>query len=270
MGALWESLMVGGWFVGELTLFLWFILGAIVLIPLGIISSLTEIPDDDSTNTSGGRIVASIILFGITLFLLNWGGIPLWNLAKEHVAFVGLGALGFVALGVTWSMFKYRKFAVSCKEQIRKLGERFCAKHELDPKVVITDVDGQLNFNFERQYSRDWNAFFTTESRGRLCSSGATADEPGVKFQNNKERITLWFLFWPMSVLRYVVGDMLAELLDTIIMSMKGIYEKIGKRHEIKVVYTEPSPSTTPASNSEDDEVATFRGDRDHRASRRN
>lgn len=255
MGALWEAAMVGGWFVGELTFGLWILLGAIIFVPLGFIAYLTELPEEDSEETtSGARMVGSIVLFGIMLFLLNWGGLPLWTLVKTHALEVGISAVAFIAIGIVWSLWKFRLFAQRCKAEIIQVVENFCKNEKLDAKSVLADVDGKPQLTLEKKYARDWKKHFLDDRSGRLASSGATAESPEVTFAKNKERITLWILFWPASALRGLFSDLLAQALDMLIMSMQGVYKKIAEREAVKVNFTGDDPMGEAAATLETDQ----------------
>ncbi|OGZ08281.1 MAG: hypothetical protein A3C93_05185 [Candidatus Lloydbacteria bacterium RIFCSPHIGHO2_02_FULL_54_17] len=259
MEALWVALMAGGWFLGEMTFMLWVMLMGIIFVPLGIIAYMTELPEEDSEETmAGARMVGSIVLFGVMLFLLNWGGLPLWTLVKAHALEVGISAIAFVAIGVMWSLWKFRLFAQRCKAEIMRVVESFCRDKKLDAKAVLTEVDGKPQLTLEKKHAEDWERHFRSNRGGRLASSGATAESPEVTFARNKERITLWILFWPASALRGLFSDLLAQALDMLIMSMQGIYKKIAEREAVKVNFTDPDPSDETAAKDAGDTVQSF------------
>lgn len=234
----WATLWAGGWFLGEMTFLLWGVLGGLILIPLGLVAWLAELPEDEEL-ARGGRIVMSLILFGVMFFLLSWGGVPFGQTMGEHWIIAVLGLIAFVAVGVWWSMFKYNLFAAKCKEDITRTIEGFCRDYELKVEEVAREVDGKLKFTLDGKYRKKWTDYFAGHRGSRVSSSGAASDSPVVLFRRNKERISLWILFWPASMLRGLLEDILAEALDWLIQTLRGVYETIAKRHAIEVVYTE-------------------------------
>lgn len=236
----WAMLWAGGWFLGEMTFLLWAVLGCFILVPLGIIAWLTELPEEEGL-TSGGRIAASLSLFGVMLALLMWGGVPFGETVREHWAIGLSGLVAFVVIGVWWSLFKYDLFAARCKEDITKLIEGFCRMHGLKFEDVAREVDGKLKLTLDQKYERHWRDHFGDSQSGRVRSSGATHNSPVILFRRNKERISLWVLFWPASMLRGLLEDILAEALDALIRSLRRVYESIATRHAVEVVYTSKS-----------------------------
>mgnify|MGYP001606221767 CR=1 FL=1 len=252
----WAMLWAGGWFLGEMSFLLWGLLGCFILVPLGIIAWLTELPEEEEL-TRGARIVISLVLFGVMLLLLSWGGISFGQTMNEHWVIAGFGLIGFVAAGVWWSMFKYDRFAAKCKEDITNLIEGFCKEQRLKIEEVAQETDGKLKFTLGKKHQAAWYVYFRDHRGGRIGSSGATADSPAILFRRNKERISLWILFWPVSMLRGLLEDILVEAFDALIRSLRGVYEAIAKRHAVEVVYTESPLATgeeTPARPSEWDE----------------
>lgn len=254
----WATLWAGGWFLGEMSFFLWSVLGCFILVPLAFIGWLCELPEEEDDLANGGRIFFSLILFGVMLALLSWGGIPLWRAISEHWIFASFSFIVFVAVGVSWSMYKYDRFAARCKEDISRVIEGFCAKYGLKVDEVAQEVGGKLKFTLSQEYKERWAEYFEHGTRrGRVGSSGATADSPVILFRRNKERISLWILFWPVSMVRGFIKDILVEALDALIRSLRRVYEAIAQRHAIEVVYVGKADAEKPAEPSGDHESGT-------------
>lgn len=48
------------------------------------------------------------------------------------------------------------------------------------------------------------------------------------KVSDNKERITTWIVFWPFSVIRYAIGNLLRDFFNGIIKIFTGWYDRIA------------------------------------------
>lgn len=254
----WAFLLGGGWFLGEMTLGLWFFLGGILLVPLCIIGWLCELPDDEEAE-SGVRIIGSFVLFAAMLFLLNWGGIPLMNAIRDNGIFYTAAFLLFIGVGVGWSVYKYDLLAKDSKKEIAGAIEEFCASMRLRVADVFGEVDGKATVRLSSAYKEPWEMAFSRHGTRRARSAGATAESPEIVFTRNKARITLWILFWPLSMVRGFFKDILARALDNLIEAMRKVYESVAKRHAIKVVYTDAASGIAPDAAAAQDDVRTRR-----------
>lgn len=245
----WALLLGGGWFLGEMSFLLWCILGGIILVPLGIVGWLCELPEDQEAE-SGARIVGSFILFALMLFLLSWGGIPLLHTVQEHGLYLIVAFLIFVSIGVWWSVYKYGLLAKDCKDDIARAVEQFCLDMHLRVTDVLGQVDGKTTVRLGVEHKDRWEKAFSCRNTMRARLAGATAESPRIAFTNNKARITLWILFWPLSLARGFFRDILARALDKLIEALRKIYEAVAKRHAIQVMYT-PAAGAPIAADEE-------------------
>lgn len=267
MEEVWKVIMAGGWFAGEMTLGLWFCLAAIILIPLSGITYCSDMPNDEKAQ-SGWRITLSMALFVGILAALQWGGIPLWNFIKTHALYVGVAVVLGLGIGIVWSHYKINLRAKRCSEAVHDLFAKFLEQYHLDPKANnLSDKEGRPRLTLEKQNAERWVRYFNDYRGSLLASSGVTSEELRMTFMKNKERIALWILFWPGSMLRGFFADIVVPAFEHLIMSMKGIYEGTMQRHAIEVTYTEPPTGsdgtvtpTSPADYSGSERVRHLKG----------
>lgn len=246
---LFNALHSGGWFAGEWTLMLWLGLALIVLLPLGGVTWLTELPSRKRGKRPGmnipslTRTLASFTLFLVMAFLLNHGGIPLLSTIKGHVLWVALGFVPFLGIGVVWSIWQYKLFAMDNKEEVRAIGNDYCMKENIDPSKVMKEIGEGMEFTFDKSHENKWPRYFNENSSPCLAQSGATANSPKTLFMNNKEQLGLWVMFWPTSVIFRFGTDVIGRGLDRIVMSLRRVYESVSSKHDVKVTYTDaPAP----------------------------
>lgn len=69
------------------------------------------------------------------------------------------------------------------------------------------------------------------------------------KAGDNKAKISGWLIFWPFSLLRYVIGDLLTDLVDSIVTAFSGLYNRLSHRIYRSVM----GPEITEATKGKDD-----------------
>lgn len=65
----------------------------------------------------------------------------------------------------------------------------------------------------------------------RFVASQAKAGREQPDWTDNKGRITGWMLWWPFSMVSYVIGDLLADIIRWVQNLFGGIYQRIAARH---------------------------------------
>jgi len=138
-----------------------------------------------------------LVFFGITWFF--YGVNPFsWIISNPLSALLGIGV--YCAVGVLWSLFKWRKRLISEPMQLlmSEARARFVTQNpESDPMDYVHSYD---------------------------FPSKATASY-------NKDRIVSWIVAWPFSVIGYFVGELLYNLFENIYKLFSGLYDRITKHY---------------------------------------
>lgn len=110
--------------------------------------------------------------------------------AKENPFMVLAEAVGFLAVGIIWARIKWpllvRKIKVKC-ERWRKLMEAYKEENQHQHVYELTAIG--VSLDPDGKFKIDMNFY--------------------------KSRIKGWIAFWPVSVLLWIVGDFLRDVIDS-------------------------------------------------------
>lgn len=151
--------------------------------------------EDDDQNSSGGWTLLGIVV--LTAFLWVSTGTSPVAFVKEHTWLEILMFIsGYIVTGFGWSLFKWRnrikKWALSKRAKVKAF------KKEPVPNGFANDP-----------------------------RSMDPATLPKPEFQKSVDDVAFWFVFWPFSMLSYVIGEWLLDLLrwiGEVLKKLKGVY----------------------------------------------
>lgn len=106
-------------------------------------------------------------------------------------------ALTYLAIGFGWMMFKWTLLVLRWKKAFRDVFERFA--HNMG--LSSTDPAQQLSEENRKHLHK-----YLRESGYNRHLKGCSLNETPQPTQN-KERLTVWFLWWPFSLLWTLLGD---------------------------------------------------------------
>lgn len=135
-------------------------------------------------------IAPLILMLGVLHYGLNYP-IPefLPKTWKGWVLLVG----GFLLIGVCWSFFKFY--------------------------IEFSQAMSVLKIRFERGDFEHFAEISTWEDAVR---------KRGPRVSEFKEQISVWILFWPISMFIYLVGDILLNIGNFLYSAFSGVYEYIA------------------------------------------
>lgn len=161
-------------------------------------------------------IAAGLDGFGVALFLaaivgglwLTIGAITpvaTWIFHNPITFTAGLGI--YLTIGVAWSFFKWYKFVLKNTSYIDKI--KSAAK-----KLDISPIEYYL---------------------GRLPPEAKDIDKVSrinildyqPKAINHIDKLSTWWICWPTSVIRYVIGDFLYDITKNIVKWFGGLYTQV-------------------------------------------
>lgn len=156
-------------------------------------------------NGIGPFLFLAAIIGGVWLSIGAISPVILWIVHNPVIFSVSLFA--YLLCGLGWSFFKWYKFVLKDTRYIDKF------KYEAK-KLGISPIDYYLGR-------------LPAESKeiDRITRSNIFNYEP--KVMNNIDRLSTWWICWPTSVLRYIVGDFLYDLTRRIAKWFSGIYARI-------------------------------------------
>lgn len=208
--------MILAFFAGLLDLALaWWLIPFFFLFCVGAISAGEDLSVDDGPWWA--------FLLAVTWFAFA-GFTPIMEFST--LTSIGLYILSFLVIGTLWSVWKFILL-------VRRVGREII---EGLPKARKW-IDEQHPENRENgSYSKRVGSRLlqSNDFLGGLYGFDDFIKEDGsisfnIKARNIKGRIFGWILFWPFSMINYIFGSLVKDLIDGIINAMNNIYVGIAK-----------------------------------------
>lgn len=141
-----------------------------------------------------GAVICAILLIAVAWLLYDSNPF-LW--IYENPARAGMATATYGALGILWSLFKWRK--------------RLLRPDIQSAMKQAKDAFTKGNPDSAESYIHDYR--FPHKARA----------------SENKDRIMSWVALWPFSVVGYFIGEFLVDLIARIYDILAGIYERMTK-----------------------------------------
>lgn len=210
--------MILAFFAGLLDLALaWWLIPFFFLFCVGAISAGEDLSVDDGPWWA--------FLLAVTWFAFA-GFTPIMEFST--LTSIGLYILSFLVIGTLWSVWKFILF-------MRRVGAEIsnglpAAKKYIDSQPM-RDRSTEVYHVAVGQKLLQNNSFlvhlFEGDSWNFIKEDGSISFN--VKAKRIKGRIFGWILFWPFSMINYIFGSLVRDLIDGIINAMHNIYIGIAK-----------------------------------------
>ncbi|MBI2120638.1 MAG: hypothetical protein HYT94_03380 [Parcubacteria group bacterium] len=190
----------------------------------------------------GGWGFVSVFVFAVLLYFvsdLNLFGL-IWHHPWLTFAFLAV----YFSAGAAWSCWKWRSFTgkraaelsqeLSCyiKDRIRDISHRTNGNEYVDRVLKNNGAAGKSVGEIEK-VKAEWLQMFKT---GRIpdeflhdwnCEYSRNRSVP--TWSENKDRIVAWIMFWPWSVMWYVLADVVKDFCEWIVSRLKNVYNSIAQ-----------------------------------------
>lgn len=182
-------------------------------------------------------------LFGVVVLVaLAWfAGYPVVSFVADHWRDVLLGFGAYLLTGIPWAFFKWYRFALDARKDLRKWLEhspvperrrgfvygrtgRWTALDEVHPSDVpegseiVLEPDAEYASSLRRYAER--------------VPHPVRFDVRAVKFDlpasDHKERITTWMAFWPFSALGTLLDDLLFRVWEALYGFCSGLFQRVS------------------------------------------
>lgn len=186
-------------------MFTWLVFGSLfwfIVTGLFVIWFLYGVNEDSLAATTW-----CIVLY--TLFLQFLAGVDIIAYVTSNPLAILSGTLLYFMLGLLWSVFKWHLFVSHEAAHLRQLKKEFLAKKNLE----VSAIPDALIEEFKRSVSFS-----------NLC-----VYRPSVT--QNKERITCWVAYWPMSIIWFVLDDFVKNMAEAIYDRMASTYQSVLDRN---------------------------------------
>jgi len=176
-----------------------FVFGTFWFWALSIIFLITAIVFTEQESGIGALITLAIYAFYIQLLAkVNFVG---WILEQPLNFLIAIGS--YLIIGLVWSCVKWWLLVSYIAEIQKDKWATFLKNHNLskDTKTLPQNL------------YKDWE------------NKKKSFEKP--LFRHNKNKITLWVTYWPLSMVYSLIRDFLVKITRQIVIHFQGVYEKI-------------------------------------------
>lgn len=166
-----------------------------------------------------GWVITSLIIY--LLFFSFLGKVNIFAYLFYHPINSLLYILSYFLFGIIWSFVKWwlkvNKTAQKCKEEL----ERFLEKHR--PRKSAVPEQYQTSQHQEKNLQEEWERHIkTTEYEKPIASK-------------NKEKISVWIIYWPFSLLWALIHDFVRDLVEQFVIRFQKLYQSISDKAYKKI-----------------------------------
>lgn len=196
----------------------------------------------------GGWAIAATIAF-LALVVSKWT--VLLDYATWTNFLIAIPAFG--VFGVLWARYKWSRFISKAYDRIIEQRSAFLKKRSL-PAETLANLDARLLAKDPDQGDADVNAETATQVADKVAALALVNDykEYAIKYMgadaygtplktvaqvhasmapqasNNKGSIIMWITYWPISVIWYIIGDLMKDLGLALYKMVGGNFQKMS------------------------------------------
>jgi hypothetical protein len=161
-----------------------------------------------------GRAYASVLGFAIFLVALTDANLVNWLKTNWLVTLEYTGA--YLAIGAIYMVFRWRMLSANVARIYQTIRDEFLKARDI--QEITTDRE-----------KADLREQTYLNAELRKLDAGVP-----LLVRENKARNTNWMVLWPFSMVEYVVGDLLVNIVDGILQGLSGFMQNITNRHFAK------------------------------------
>lgn len=185
---------------------------------------------------------ATITFLWIGAFLYFTGNLhPGWIL--EH-PFLGVAYFfGYFAIGTTWALYRWWRFVVRIADKYIDKKRRFLQNQGLSGEVIPANLWNTWIHSLDifNQRGPDVWQVYLAGYKLKINSTGIVPPDPA----EHKSSIYMWILFWPWSMVGYILDEPVRRLLRWIFRRIRTRLEKISA-YAFRGINTDNVPPSEP------------------------
>lgn len=164
----------------------------------------------------GDNVAPPLICAFFAVFVLNYfGDIPIFAFIKDNPADIIIYVLGYMAVGVIWGFVKWVLFVQNKKRLFPEFKKNFLGYiDDLDPSYLDETSENYLKIPVLHKVEF---------KKASACS------EFPPKANYNKQRIITWMLYWVLSVVGTIFGDLIKEIYEYIYTKLTNSFDSVSK-----------------------------------------
>lgn len=189
---------------------LWFWL--LVLAEIGLISFTP------AKNQLPAGFWGVILFIAIMMFL---GDFNFLSYAYHNPAATCVYAITYAAIGGIWSIFSWLKFLQECDIRYLELKQNF-----INDRDITTAMSGDQKTDWLKLLNSNSSTVFDQPWYPTIHKVDDIVPKPIIY----KERFTFWIIYWPFSVIRFCLSDVVDWVYRAIYNRLHGIYCRMSNR----------------------------------------
>ena len=162
--------------------------------------------------------VSGIVSFVLALLLWNYGK-DIWSFVSVNIATTVYFSVGYVILGMGWSMIKWNEFVKKKIDLFKTKRAEFLEKNKTFDEKDLRGLCDFLRLYGFKIYSADVNSM--KDVVVKIMPSGT----------DNKSLIITWISYWPLSLIATLLNNPFRRLWLFIYRLCSGVYDKISISH---------------------------------------
>jgi hypothetical protein len=195
-----------------------FLANSYVILIVGIVAAIVTMISLEVEEEGWATTAVSIAL---ALLLWNYGH-DLWSFVKEDYGTTLLFVLGYLLVGVVWSLLKWNEFVK------RKINIYKKVRAELIVKRPDFDENSDKSVEMLCQKLREngisvWGYDVKTMAELKLKIMPIGSE--------NKASIIAWISYWPLSLLATLLNNPFRRLFEYVYSLVANAYDKISQKH---------------------------------------
>lgn len=182
---------------------------------VGAIAIMISLENEEEGWASG------MLSFVLALLLWNYGK-DLWSFVSTNISTTIYFSLGYVILGMGWSILKWNEFVKKKVEKFKKIRSEYLERNE-----NFTDTD-RIHLKSLCDYLRNFD-FKVWGSDVESMKDIIVKIMPNGT--DNKASIIAWISYWPLSLTATLLNNPFRRLWLYVYSLCSGVYDKISMSH---------------------------------------
>jgi len=151
---------------------------------------------------------------------------------------------GYFVFGTAWSLYKWRVFVKDLRKAVESIVSTVKPTVWREVEKLVTLRNGETRKETDRSRVNVAWPELKTEEKGEYLSEVLSSKftefldkeklkselrlTPSIDHWKTKGKVFTWILYWPFSLVNYVFGRLIKDLIDSIIEQLKGVYNAIA------------------------------------------
>ena len=170
----------------------------------------------------------TIFSLGVALLLFNYR-IDIWEFIQaNYLMSIGF-ILGYILLGITWSIIKWRTLIKPYYKYFNDFKERYVKANGVD-SIKFTETENwkkwinYLDDNYKMKSHQEYGGYSFRHNHKPADIMETIAPQATDK----KSLLTSWIAYWPASLAATILNDPIRKLFKWIYSLCSGIYDKVS------------------------------------------